>query len=363
MTGVFLRIAILAAAISSGFLHGADQQDIFEAGKGGYHTYRIPAIVVTTNGTVLAFCEGRKDGTGDSGRIDLLLRRSTDGGKSWEAQKLLREDGDNVCGNPTPVVDRVTGKVFLLTTWNRGLDTERMILDGKSVEGRRVFVMESGDNGATWSEPVEITASVKRPHWRWYATGPCNGIQLKGGRLLIPANHSDHSDQAKHHYRSHVFYSDDHGVSWKLGGVQEEKTNESTLVELSDGLVIQNMRSYHGRNARAIAASSDAGLTWSGVVLDTNLVDSVCQASIFRHSNGAVLFSNPAATKREKMTVRVSGDEGRTWSVLSRLHDGPSAYSCLAEIPGGVGLCLYERGEKTPYEKITFAKFAAPRSK
>jgi sialidase-1 len=341
---------------------GYPQVDIFVSGQGGYHTYRIPAMVVATNGGLLAFCEGRKAGVGDSGNIDLLLKRSLDGGETWEKLEVVREGAGDVCGNPAPVVDQMTGEIFLLTTWNRGADTEKMILNGTSADTRRVFVQSSRDNGATWSAAREITADVKKPHWRWYATGPCNGIQptlgAHKGRLLVPANHSDHSDPARHPYRSHVIYSDDHGATWKLGGIEDEKTNESTLVELSDGRVLQNMRSYHGKNCRAIAFSNDGGLSFGPVTLATNLVDSVCQGSMLRLRNGEILFANPASRKRENMMVRISDDDGKTWDRFATIESGPSAYSCLAQRADATVLCLYERGEKSPYEKIALARLS-----
>lgn len=356
-----LALFVFAMSASVGFSADLTQSDLLVGGEGGYHTYRIPALVVATTGNVLAFCEGRRDGRGDSGKIDLVLKRSTDGGKSWLPMQLVRSDGENVCGNPAPVVDETTGRIFLLSTWNRGSDTEKAILNGASGDTRRVFIMESADSGATWSVPREITADVKKPHWRWYATGPGNGIQLTSGpnkgRLLIPANHSDHSDPAKHPYRSHVIYSDDHGATWKLGGIEEEKTNESTLVELCDGRILHNMRSYHGRNARALATSADGGLTWSALTLDTNLVDSVCQASLLRIDCGKILFANPASRKRENLSIRISADDAKTWSSGRTLHAGPSAYSCLAKLADGTLLCAYERGEKSPYDLIEFARF------
>jgi sialidase-1 len=337
-----------------------EQSDVFVAREGGYHTYRIPAIVVATNGAVLAFCEGRKNGAGDAGNIDLVLKRSLDGGKTWQAMQVVAEDGENIFGCPTPVVDQITGEIFLLTTWGLGSDTEKKVLNGAAAERRRVYVQSSQDNGATWSKPRDISGDVMKPHWRWYSTGPVNGIQLTTGphrgRLLIPANHSDHSDPAKHPYRSHTLYSDDHGATWKIGAVQDEKTNESTLVELANGTVLQNMRSYHGQNCRAIATSHDGGLTFGPVTLATNLVDSVCQASLFRLSDGRILFANPASKKRENLGLRISSDNARTFSPPKTLHSRPSAYSCLAQLPNGEILCLYERGEKSPYEKITIAR-------
>lgn len=236
-----------------------------------------------------------------------------------------------------------------------------MILNGTSAHTRRAFVQSSKDNGVTWSTPREITRDVKKPHWRWYATGPGNGIQLSrgahAGRLLIPANHSDHSDPQRHPYRSHVIYSDDHGATWNLGAVEEDKTNESALVELSNGDVLHNMRSYHGLHCRAVAISHDAGLSFGSLTFATNLVDSVCQASMLRLHDGKILFANPASTRRENLTIRMSEDDADTWPISKTLHSGPSGYSCLAELPDGTILCLYERGEKSPYEKLTLARF------
>jgi len=338
--------------------------DIFISGTDGYHTYRIPAIVVTTNGTVLAFCEGRKNSRNDTGKIDLLLKRSTDGGKSWSAQQIISSDGENVYGNPAPVVDETTGIVWLLMTWNLGADGEREIGDGTGKDTRRVFVTHSEDDGATWAKPREITTAIKKPDWRWYATGPANGIQLTRahkGRLVIPCNHTE-LNSGKPVSRAHVIYSDDHGKTWRLGGTEDELTNESTVVELADGSLLQNMRSYHKKNRRAFATSTDGGATWSHVKLDETLIEPVCQGSILRYSwpeNGRrsrILFSNPASTKRENLTIRVSYDEGATWTVGKVIHPGPSAYSCLTVLPDKSIGCLFECGEKSAYEKISLAQ-------
>jgi sialidase-1 len=340
--------------------------DVFISGTDGYHTYRIPAIVVTTNGTVLAFCEGRKNSRSDTGKIDLLLKRSTDGGKSWSAQQIIRSDGENVCGNPAPVVDETTGAIWLLMTWNLGTDGEREIGNGTSKDTRRVFVTHSDDDGVTWAKPQEITTSVKKSDWRWYATGPAIGIQLTRGahksRLVIPCNHTELNTPREVASRAHVIFSDDHGNTWQLGGIEDELTNESTIVELANGSLLQSMRSYYKKNRRAIATSIDAGSTWSRVKLDETLIEPVCQGSILRHSwpeNGSrsrILFSNPASTKRENLTVRVSYDECATWTVSKGLYPGPSAYSCLTVLPNKSVGCLFECGEKSPYEKISLAR-------
>jgi len=362
---VLLTLSLAASAATSSDL--LSQTDVFTAGTGGYHTYRIPAAVLSKRGALLAFCEGRKLSAADGGKIDLLLKRSTDGGRTWAAPQVVWADSTNTCGNPAPVVDSVTGEIWLLLTWNRGADDERQIEAGTSRETRRVFVTHSGDDGVTWAVPCDITGAVKLPHWRWYATGPVNGIQLTRGphlgRLVIPANHSDHSDPAKHPFRAHVIYSDDHGRSWHLGGVEEEKTNESTVAERADGSLLHNMRSYHGQHARAIALSHDGGATWSPVTLDRTLVDPVCQASLLRFSwpqaarPGVLLFCNPAATKRQNLTVRLSYDDGATWPIARALCPGPAAYSCLVALPDQVVGCLYECGKQTPCERIVFARF------
>ncbi len=360
---------LLTASVTTGraAFEGLTQNPIFVSGTGGYHTYRIPALIISTNGTILAFCEGRKNSRSDTGKIDLLLKRSQDEGRTWSPTRIVWSDQDNVCGNPAPVVDRDTGKIWLLMTWNGGSDTESQIARGTSRDTRRVFVTHSNDDGLTWSRPREITEQVKQPAWRWYATGPGNGIQLTQGphqgRLIIPANHNAPTDSGDVVTHSHIIYSDDHGRTWHIGGVEDKLTNESTVVELSDGTLLHNMRSYHGKHRRAIARSRDGGVTWSPVTLDETLIEPVCQASILRYSwphddeRSRIIFSNPASTRREMMTVRLSYDEGHSWPVSRLLNRGPSAYSSLAVLPDNTIACLYERGEKSPYEEIVFARF------
>lgn len=332
------------------------QAPVFVAGADGYHTYRIPSVIVTPKGTVLAFCEGRKAGRGDAGNIDLLLKRSTDGGQTWGKAQVVWDDGDHTCGNPCPVVDAKTGTVWLLLTHNHGKDTEAKIVAGTGQGSRTVWVARSTDDGATWAAPVEITKQVKKPEWTWYATGPGVGIQLRGGRLLIPCDSKSDGGKVR---ESHVIFSDDGGRSWKIGGVVGPDCNECQAVELADGSVMLNMRSFRGTNHRLVAISTDGGETFSKPAEDPALVEPVCQASILRlpGKGGGILFSNPASTRREKMTVRLSTDEGRTWPHAKILHEGPAAYSCLTVLPDGTIGCLYERGTKNPYEEIVFARF------
>ncbi|MBE3099381.1 MAG: exo-alpha-sialidase [Planctomycetes bacterium] len=334
---------------------------VFLAGAEGYHTYRIPSLIVTPKGTVLAFCEGRKAGRGDSGNIDLVLKRSTDGGNTWQPMQIVWDDGPNTIGNPCPVVDRSTGTIWLPLTRNRGEDNEAQIKNRTSKESRTVWMTKSTDDGVTWAKPVEITATTKSPDWTWYATGPGCGIQLRSGRMVIPC---DHALAGSGLYRSHVIYSDDHGETWKLGGVIGDKVNECQVVELGDGSLLMNMRNYRGTKCRAVSTSRDGGLTWTPAQDDPALVEPVCQAALIRIADpqnagrGILVFSNPASTKREKMTVRLSLDEGKTWPISGLLSSGPAAYSALAMLPDGRIGCLFEYGEKSPYEKISLAIFS-----
>ena len=249
-------------------------EPLFVSGQDGYHTYRIPALAVTTQGTVLAFCEGRKKGNGDSGDIDLLVKRSSDDGKTWSGQQVVWDDGGNTCGNPCVVVDRDTGTVWLLSTWNRGDDHEPGIIAQTSKDTRRVFAIHSTDDGRTWSTPQEITAGVKKNDWTWYATGPGSGIQIEHGphrgRLVIPC---DHIEAGTKHYYSHVIYSDDHGKSWKLGGsTPQHQVNECEVVELAGGKLMLNMRNYdRSQKNRQAAISEDGGLTWKEQRFDEDI--------------------------------------------------------------------------------------------
>lgn len=353
-----------------GFIpEGISQSDVFVSGTEGYDTFRIPAILVTKQGTVLAFCEGRKGGRGDAGDIDIVLRRSTDGGTTWSAISVLWNDGPNTCGNPCVVQDEETGTIWLLLTHNLGEDDESEIWAGTSKSTRTVWVTKSIDDGVTWPAPLEITATTKKPEWSWYATGPGVGIQLAQGphtaRLVIPC---DHGVLGGRDYHAHVIYSDDHGTTWQLGGSTPDKTSsECQVVELSDGRLLLDIRTHFAEAfRRKFSFSEDGGATWSDSQFIDELTDPHCQASLIRYAGphaaqhvakaGMLVFSNPASKSRDHMTVRLSFDDGKTWPISQLLQEGPSAYSCLAVMPNGSIGCLYERGDKHAYEKITLAR-------
>ena len=366
----FLSILFFASRAALAAAPALEQHDVFVSGQDGYHTYRIPSVIRANNGSLLAFCEGRKNGGGDAGNIDLLLKRSSDGGRTWSPQKILWDDADNTCGNPCPVLDESTGTLWLLLTHNLGTDHEKDIV-ARTVRGSRsVWLASSTDHGATWTKPVEITSTAKRPTWTWYATGPGVGIQIKhgphAGRLVIPCDYNDNdpADPKKILRGSHAIISDDHGKTWQLGGTIAPDMNECQVAELFDGrgTLLMDMRSYLGRSVRAQSRSADGGITWSAAQDAPPLIEPVCQASLLRHDAAKLLlFSNPAAKTRVNLTVRASADDAKTWREVAVLHAGPSAYSCLVALDATTAGCLYERGEKRAYEKITFARFSLPK--
>ena len=352
-----------------------DERVVFAAGEGGYHTYRIPALLPTPTGALLAFCEGRKLGRGDSGAIDLVVKRSEDWGVTWSPLQVVWSDGENTCGNPCPVVDTRTGRVLLPMTWNSGGDHGRELHRGTGKDTRKVFVADSDDDGENWSTAREITAQAKSPDWWWYATGPGVAIQLRrgahAGRLVIPANHTSAQDG----FAAHAILSDDGGESWARSSVIAPACNESQVVELADERLMMNSRSQSFTNAertgyRSISFSTDGGETWTAPRSDPHLGDPQVQASLIRYSwpdtgsTGRLVFANPAPPvssargERVRMTVRLSRDDGRTWPAKRLIHQGPAAYSSLARLPDGAVGLLYEAGTDGPYEGIRLARFS-----
>lgn len=340
--------------------------DVFRSGQNGYACFRIPAIVRAADGSLLAFAEARRDGKADKGAIDLVLRRSQDNGQTWGKLIVVWHDGENTCGNPAPVVVRETGRVLLLACWNRGEDHEQDIEAGRTADTRRVFALHSDDHGQSWSAPEEITSSVKRPDWTWYATGPCHAIEKATGphkgRIIVPANHKVVDADGKVASYSHLIYSDDRGATWHLGAISQKGGNESSAVELSNGDVMLNMRHYERRDSlRLCAVSRDGGATWRSTWEEPQLLEPRCQGSILNYvpqgskPSKTLLFSNPRSLKRENLTIGVSRDNGCTWSRFVSVYKGRAAYSDLVCLPDGSVGVLYENGDKDElYKRISF---------
>ncbi len=368
-----------------------DKQDVFVAGQGGYPSYRIPALLMAPGGSLLAVCEARKT-RGDWAAIDIVLRRSGDGGETWsEAREMSEVDGPHqknpvalkqkladpsavTNNNPLLIADHQTGAVHFLFCQ----------------EYMRCFYRRSDDDGQTFSEPVEITSAFEpfrdQYDWKVLATGPGHGVQLGGGRLVVPVWLSTATGGNAH--RPSVIatiYSDDHGATWQCGDIVTGETDplvnpsESVAVELADGRVLLNMRSESTRNRRAIATSPDGATGWSRPVFDDGLAEPICMASMCRLSTASdggknrILFSNPDNLERKKgkaepgksrdrknLTVKLSYDGCKSWPVSKTIEAGPSAYSDLAVGPDGTIYCLFERadpGTKYPGPSQVLARF------
>jgi len=333
-----------------------EEHDVYICRADGYNTYRIPSIMKTDKGTLLAFCEGRVDNMDDHGTIHLLLKRSEDGGRTWSGASIVWSDGINTCGNPCAVQDSQTGIIWLGMNWNKpDVDSYAFF---KKYDGRYVYITSSVDDGITWSKPKDITSIVKLPQWGWHATGPGVGIQLDSGRMIIPFNFSDAAGDLES-CGSGVIYSDDHGESWNLGGYTDSiGLDECQVAQLSNGDVMLNARTSKGCVPyRRISISQDGGLSWNKVQADEQLPDQNCQGSLICLSDGTLVFSNPTGEDRTNLTIRLSYDNGQTWPVKRSLFESYAAYSCLCDLGDGKIGCFYERGVEFPYDRLSFASF------
>lgn len=354
-----------------GFVGGAasaqpllQKTDLFEAGTSGYATYRIPGIIVTGKEALLVYCEARKSLQGDWGTIDIMMRRSADGGLTWAKQRKLitvegkvaqnpvalkqnlAKEGEITINNPVAIVDRQTNAVHFLYC----------------LEYARCYYMRSNDDGQTFTEPVDITGTFdqfrKDYDWKVLATGPGHGIQLKNGRLLVPVWLS--TGTGGHAHRPScvsVIYSDDHGQTWQRGQIVVAHPNpvnpsETVAVQLHDGRVMFNIRHESEPRFRGICISPDGVAGWSRIEYDPQLPEPVCMGSIIRfteqpvHKKNRILFANPhnpENRERKNVTVKLSYDEGKTWPVAKSIEPGISGYSDLAVGPDGFAYCFYER--------------------
>jgi sialidase-1 len=385
----FALLSVVAIAVAAGepFL---EKTDLFVAGQGGYVRYHIPGVVVTAKGTVLAWCEARKNGDGDWSTIDILLRRSTDDGKTWsEPTKIADVPGlkvknpvalrlkevrpeDVTYNNPVLIADRAGAVYFIFC-----------------LEYQRCFYARSDDDGKTWSKPTEITSALDkfRPAYDWkvVGTGPDHGIQLSTGRLVVPLWLSTGTGGNAHRPSvTATIYSDDGGKVWKAGDIAVTDTdeiinpNETVAVELGDGSVMLNVRNESKANRRLVVVGKDGATGWGKPHFDDALKEPICMAGLVRFPSKAgtdktrLLFSNPdnltradgkeepgKNRDRKNLSVKLSYDEGKTWPVTRVVEPGWSAYSDLAVTPRGTILCFYGRAEKQHFagDRLTLARF------
>ena len=366
-----LLICLLAAICGSTARADAAEpefSDVFPAGLGGVRRHRIPGVVVSTAGTVLAYCEARRNGAADWGEIEVHLRRSTDGGLTWLPPQHIAHHGPRLEGhphqkpdaaaeqtvnNPLAIVDRPSGDIVFLYCVNY----------------ERCFVMRSRDDGLTWSSPVDITTAFEpfRRHrdWKVLATGPGHGIQLAGGRLVVPVWLAYGRPGAHAPSVAATIWSDDHGLTWQAGDLAIPDTppwrdpNESIAALTSDGRVLLVTRSVSAPNRKLLTFSKDGASGWSRPEFHPDLREPVCMAGLVAHPDGALVLSCPDTVgtdkegkevpagrgRRERLAVRVSRDDGRTWSPARVLEARSSAYSDLAVLPDGRVLCLHESGD------------------
>ena len=351
-----------------------EKQDLFTAGEDpAYQLYHIPGVLVTAKGTVLAWCEARRHAAGvsDWDDIRILLRRSTDDGKSWSAPRSIAHIEGRKQKNPFALAMKNVDPSAV--TYNNpvliaGADgTVHMLF---CLEYMRCFYQRSNDDGLTWSKPTEMTATFeafkKEYDWKVLATGPNHSIQLRTGRLIVPVWLSTGTGGNAHRPSvTATIYSDDQGKSWKAGDIAVPCTdewinpNETVAIELSDGRVLLNVRSESRAHRRLVTVSPDGAGNWSVPKFDDALLEPICMGGIVRYNHGGqnlILFSNPhnlekkqgeavAGRNRDRrnVSVKLSRDEAQTWPVNKTLESGPSMYSDLAVTRAGTILCFYGR--------------------
>jgi sialidase-1 len=350
--------------------------DLFVSGTSGYAVYRIPGIVATPDGILLAYAEARKTGASDWDGIDLVVRRSHDHGETWTPQQVVGKLRGPVAQNPAAAS---RGRPADVITYNNPI-----VIAGRGkgvvhflfcVEYQRAFYMRSGDSGRTFSAPVEITSTFDgfRPEYAWkvLATGPGHGIELRNGRLIVPVWLST-SEGANAHRPSVVatVFSDDQGKTWRRGeiavrhGGEVVNPSETAAEQMADGRVMLNVRSESSANRRIVVYSQDGASKWSAPRFQEELVEPVCFGSLVRYGRAAkgganrLLFVHPdnlvrsageakpgQGRDRRNLTMHLSEDDGATWPARRVIDPGWAGYADITVAPDGSIFCLYERGE------------------
>ena len=328
-----------------------DYEDLFNASMAeGVSCYRIPAIITAPNGDLVAAIDERVPSCGDlkwSKDINIVIKRSLDNGKNWTAiETIVDFPLGKSASDPSMIVDKITNEIFLFYNY-MDLDNEKDIY--------YLHIVKSSDNGKTWSKPQDITAQISKPEWRtdfkFITSG--RGIQTESGKLLHCMVNLNSG--------MHIFGSDDHGKTWFFIDQPISPANESKIVELVNGDWMVNART-NGKGMRSVHTSSDEGKSWKSK-LEPALIDPSCNGSIIRYTRikdgytkNRLLFSNAKMVKgRKNMTVRLSYDEGKTWTEGKTIYTGESAYSSLTVLKNGdIGLFF----EKDDYKENPFVSFS-----
>lgn len=298
------------------------------------------------------------------------MKASRDGGQTWLPMVTIADDFDNTCGNPCPVVDESTGRIHLFWCWSKFGADSRLVPSITDNHSRRVMYCYSDNDGETWSEPQDLTSTLKKDDWSWYATGPCHAIQVRTGaykgRLVIPCNHRDNNNKDNY---SHCVYSDDNGKTWILGGSTRIGGNESCITELSDGTLMTNVRTVGLSSPnRASAISTDGGSSWSDWTSHEELLDPGCQGSVINFMDkgtptSTLVLSNCHYGSRSNLCLSRSTDNGRTWSTEYVVWKDRAAYSDICLMVDGSLAVMYEAGygmfgKPNPNEMINFMRIA-----
>ncbi|WP_328345639.1 sialidase family protein [Streptomyces violaceus] len=381
LTAVLAAAALLAPALPAQArpataLPEFEQQVLFRASQDpGYACFRIPAIVRTTTGTLLAFAEGRVLNCGDAADIDIVLKRSTDGGRTWGPLQVVTEGAGDTHGNPAPVVDRRTGRILLAETFNTG----RTDAGNCTVPcDRTPHLQHSDDDGRTWSKPRDLSGQILPAHWNsWYATGPVHGIQLTrgkhAGRLVFGVNTETWDGSRVTANHAALIVSDDGGDRWRVGatdswpiaqdGTFRQKPSEVTLTERADGVVLISGREQDGTDLghRAQTLSRDGGDSFATPFRDLpDLYTPQVQGATVRLGDRLLLSAPADPDRRRTMMVRSSYDGGRTWDTVDRgtvVTTDWSGYSDMAAVDGTTVGLLYEGGAADARDEIRFARF------
>ena len=309
------------------------------------HTFRIPSLVTTKEGTLLAIGDGRLNSNADvPNRIDFYIKRSTDNGSTWGESIIIRNT--KYGGDACTVVDKTTGRIFIFYAYSQYKNIFESDGDPNSENCLRSHYIYSDDDGLTWSDPIDLTADLYKPgDYSYWASGG-TGIQLRNGTLVIPIA----IVRAGVIYGG-LIYSTDHGDTWSRSVTNSyEKFDENTIVELNDSRIMVNARNHYGTSTRLVTYTSDLGTTWDPYHFDSVLIDPICQGNIIRYTStldgydkDRILFSNAGnSSSRVNGTLRISYDEGETWAYSKLYQEGDSNYSCITILPDGKIGVLYE---------------------